>query len=74
MLDLKKNASMIFCQSQSYGHIFKSSTRVAVNRMLQQTCQGVRGVWLQGREQDPFLRPLNLADLKKKYPGGQQVV
>ena len=56
---------MMFCHSQSYGHIFKSSTRVAVNRMLQQTCQGVRGVWLQGREQDPFLRPLNLANLKK---------
>lgn len=41
--------------------------------MLQQTYEGVRGVWLQGREQDSLLRPLNLADLQN-YPGGQQVV
>lgn len=46
---------------------------MAVNLMLQQTCEGVRGVWLQGREQDSLLLPVNLADLKK-YPGGQQVV
>ena len=55
---------------QSYGHTFKSGTRMALNRMLQQTYQGVNVLTSQLKTGN---LPLALNLVEVKYSRGGQV-